>query len=171
MSTGTTNFNFLKPDVGSLAEKERWGTILNTAIDAIDSQLKTRTSSYDFDNYELIDAKIKSAKETLYNFTGDISAGAVTINYNNGNYQYANLTSNCAITFSNFPTDYVGGLSLHIKQDATGSRAVTFTNSYKTAGGLALNPITTANAINIYRVECIGTAANPYYIFLNAQMA
>lgn len=171
MTTPTLNFSFLKPDVASAAEKDRWGTLQNNVTDAIDSQLKTRTQSYDFDGYELIDAKSKGHRETRYNFTSDISGNAVTIDYNNGNYQYATISSNVAISFANFPASDVGFITLHITQDATGGRAVTFVPTIKISGGGTLAPVTTANAINIYRVECLGTGSFPYYVFLNAGMA
>jgi len=171
MTTPTTNFGWEKPDVASVAEQDRWGALANVVTDAIDAEIVTATLDRDFAGNQAIAPKVKAATEASYNFTGDIAASAVTINYNNGNYQYATLPSNCAITFSNFPASDIGFLTLHIKQDATGGRAVTFAQSYKTVGGAALAPVTTANAINIYRVENIGTGSNPYYIFLSAGMA
>lgn len=171
MTTPTTNFAWEKPDVAAVAEQDRWGTLANVVFDAIDAEMAVATVDRDFDGFQAIEPKIKAATEALYDFTADISASAVTIDYNNGNAQKATLPSNCAITFTNFPTSHVGSLSLHIKQDATGGRAVTFAQTYKTTGGAALAPVTTANAINVYRVENWGTSGNNYYIFLNAGMA
>ena len=65
----------------------------------------------------------------------------------NGNKQSITLTGNCAITFDSLPAS--SNLQLKLKQDATGSRLVTWQANVKWAGGIIPTLSTTAGSIDI----------------------
>lgn len=73
-----------------------------------------------------------------------------TIDLEGGNVHTATLDANCTFTFSN-PTASGDACSftLILKQDATGSRAVTWPASVDWAGGVAPTLSTAANAVDI----------------------
>lgn len=70
------------------------------------------------------------------------SGTSLTIDWNNSNNQLVTLTGGCTFTFSN----PVAGAwyQLRLKQDATGSRTVTWPANVKWAGGIAVTLTTTA---------------------------
>lgn len=75
---------------------------------------------------------------------------AYTIDLANGNVYEVTLTGNCTFTFSNPPASGKGGsFTLILKQDATGSRTVTWPASVKWAGGAAPTITATASATDI----------------------
>ena len=75
------------------------------------------------------------------------SGAAQTLNGAAGIAKVVTLTANCAFTFSAPPTSEVGSLELVLKQDATGSRTVTWPASVKWSGG-APSLSTAANAVD-----------------------
>lgn len=155
MSTSTTNFGWIKPAVNSATDQDLWGTELNTDLDSIDSECATRTLDYNFAGFQLIQAKIKYASETLNNI-GSISAGALTVDYSLGNYQYGVLGGNVSgLTISNPPASgIVGFLTLEFIQDNTGSRTLALLNTvYKTSNGSPITLTTAANAVDKLRLE------------------
>ncbi len=71
------------------------------------------------------------------------SGASKTVDWNNGNTQHITLTANCTLTFSN-------GLSgrkytLIVKQDATGSRTITWPGTARWSGGNTPTLTTTGN--------------------------
>ena len=71
------------------------------------------------------------------------SGAAKTIDWNNGNTQHITLTANCTLTFSN---GYSGRkYTLIVKQDATGSRTITWPGTARWSGGTAPTLTTTAS--------------------------
>lgn len=91
---------------------------------------------------------IKDYAETP-NSLGSIS-GAVTLNFENGNFQYGTLAGNVTFTISNPPASgQVGSMTLELIQDGTGSRTVTFPGSVKFAGGTPPTLSTNANARDV----------------------
>lgn len=83
------------------------------------------------------------------------SAGAVSVNLNNGTSQifFVNATN---VTMSNPTNGQDGGVYNFIfKQDATGSRALTFGSKYLFPGGTLPTLTETANAVDV--VSCIYT--------------
>lgn len=91
---------------------------------------------------------IKDYAEIPYSL-GSI-ASAVTLNFENGNFQYGTLIGNVTFTISNPPASgQVGSMTLELTQDATGSRTVTFPGSVKFAGGTPPTLSTNANARDV----------------------
>jgi hypothetical protein len=78
------------------------------------------------------------------------TAGALTLDLTTGNVFEVTLTEATTITFSNPPaTGHAGSLTLILKQDATGSRAVTWPASVDWPDGTAPTISTAANAVDI----------------------
>lgn len=78
------------------------------------------------------------------------SSTSYTIDLENGNVFEITLTGNCTFTFSNPPASGTGGsFTLILKQDATGSRTVTWPGSVDWTLGSAPVLTTTANAVDI----------------------
>ncbi len=154
-TTSTPNGLFVLPAVASAVDADLWGGELNSDLNIADSLFGLRTLDYDFAGYQLKHAKIFYASEAL-NSIGSISAGALTVDYSLGNYQYGTLTGNVTgLTVSNPPASgTVGFLTLELIQDATGSRTLALSNSvYKTTGGIAIVLTSNANAIDKLRLE------------------
>lgn len=94
-------------------------------------------------------AELKDYAETRTAPTS--SAGALTLDLQNGNVFEVTLTENITtLTLSNPPASGKGGaFSLILTQDATGGRTVTWPASVKWAGGTAPTLSTTASAIDV----------------------
>ena len=129
------NLGFTYPTPLDPATADLWGGILNTLFLELDSEAATKTIAQSFADFELSRAKLVDTSETVHN-AGNIS-GAVTLDYENGSYQYATLTGDVtSLTISNLPASGSGGwLTLELNQDGTGSRLLTLGSAYKTAGG------------------------------------
>jgi hypothetical protein len=96
----------------------------------------------------LTSKELKDYSETVS--TNATSGIAATIDLDNGNVHDLTLTANCTLTFSNPPaTGKAGSFTLILRQDATGSRTVTWPASVKWSGGTAPTLTTTASGIDI----------------------
>lgn len=95
--------------------------------------------------YILSQMPLKACSEVGYN-KGNIS-GAVTLDYNNGNWQNATLTGNVtSLTVSNWPGFAGAGLlTINLVQDATGGRSLALGAAYKTVNGAGVLIGTGAN--------------------------
>lgn len=146
MPNTTTNYSFEKPLVNNSTDQDVWGGYLNTNWNDLDSILNLRTQNYDFAGYKLIDATLEDCNEVAYSL-GNIS-GAVAIDYENGHWQYGTVTGNITgVTVSNWPSSGEGAwLTLELVQDGTGSRTLTLSSAYKTAGGAGITLSTAASA-------------------------
>ena len=71
------------------------------------------------------------------------SGASKTITFSNGNYQKLTLTADCTLTFASPAT---ASFTLLLKQDATGSRTVTWPVAVKWAGGSAPTLTTAASS-------------------------
>ena len=140
----TTNLSMTKPTVGG--DGDAWGGYLNTNLDTIDSQFATATIAKSFADLAVSRAKLIDTSETAYSL-GNIS-GAVTIDYVNGHWQYATVTGNISsLTINNPPATGTGGwLTLELIQDGTGSRTITLSSTYKTAGAAGITLSTAASS-------------------------
>lgn len=145
MPTSTTNLSLNKPLVNNATDADLWGGYLNTNFDTLDSQAVLATVVKNYADYQVSRAKLKDTSEVVYN-SGNIS-GAVTLDYENGQYQYATLTGNVSsLTISNWPASGTGGfMTLELIQDGTGSRTLTLGSAYKTAGAAGVTLTTTAS--------------------------
>jgi hypothetical protein len=86
-------------------------------------------------------------EETVY--TSVISSGALTLDFNLGQYAKVALTENItSVTILNAPVQGTfGSMNAEFTQDATGSRTVT--GSYLTDGGSGLDISSAANSISV----------------------
>lgn len=75
------------------------------------------------------------------------SGTALTLNWNNGNTQLVTLTGACTLTLSNPKNGF--RYLIVLKQDATGSRTVTWPSSVKWPGGTAPTLSTAAGKVDI----------------------
>jgi hypothetical protein len=139
MPTSTTNIALNKPLVNNPTDADLWGGYLNTNMDILDSQAALATV-----------ARVQDTSETAYN-AGNIS-GAVSLDYTNGQYQYATLTGNVSsLTINNFPASGSGGwMTLELIQDGTGSRTLTLSSAYKKAGDAILLSTTASARDKLY---------------------
>ena len=170
MPTNTTNFSFQKPLVNDAADADAWGGYLNSNWDSADSQLATRTVNYDFAGYDLIDAELTDTSEKAYSL-GNIS-GAVTIDYENGHWQYGTVNGNItSLTINNLPPSGQGAwLTLELVQDGTGSRTITLSSAYKTAGAAGITLSTAAGSVDLLHLTSRDAGTN-IYARLEAGMA
>lgn len=116
---------------------------LNTTNTNVSNNLTaiSNNASAILDNANLIDDKYQE----LFNNIGN-STGAVAVNFSSGNLQSLTLTGNITPTFSNLKNG--GAYTLILKQDATGSRTVTWPASVLWADGTAPTLTTDANGID-----------------------
>jgi hypothetical protein len=82
------------------------------------------------------------------------ASGATTLNLNNGNVFNSTLTGNTTFSFSGATNGSACSFTLYLRQDATGSRTVSWPASVKWSGG-APSLTSTANAIDILVFESI----------------
>lgn len=91
------------------------------------------------------------------------SSTAKTLNWNDGNNQLLTLTGNCTVTLTNHKDGFCYLLAL--KQDATGSRTVTWPSSVKWASGTAPTLTTTAGRVDLIRLTYFaGLGASGNYL-------
>jgi hypothetical protein len=86
------------------------------------------------------------------NFT---ATGAVTLDLSQANCFRITLTGNVTLTFSGATNNKACSFSLHVKQDGTGSRTLTFPASVQWPGGTAPTASTAAGAYDIWVFETI----------------
>ena len=90
-------------------------------------------------------ARVQTANGGLETVNTIASSGSsLTINLSSGNMAAVTLTANCAITLSGATNGKACSLTLILKQDATGSRTVTWPVSVKWSGATAPTLTTTA---------------------------
>ncbi|HET8708976.1 MAG TPA: hypothetical protein VFL85_01710 [Candidatus Saccharimonadales bacterium] len=97
--------------------------------------------------------------------------GATTLNLANGNVFSVTLTGNVTFTFSGAVASTACSFGLYAKQDATGSRTVTWPASVKWAGGTAPTLSTAANALDILVFETIDGGTTWYGSLVGAAFA
>lgn len=105
------------------------------------------TGNSNLGDKQLIRPELKDYAETL---TIANSGTAYTIDLELGNVFEITLTGNCTFTFSNPPASgKAGKFTLIRKQDATGSRTVTWPAAAKWAGGVAPTLTSSANSVDV----------------------
>lgn len=141
--TALSDLGLTAPTVG--ADNDTWGDENNVVLEGIASETITKTVNQNFADKVISRAKLKDTSETVYN-AGNIS-GAVTLDYENGNYQYATLTGNVtSLTISNWPASGAGAwMTIELIQDGTGSRTLTLGSAYKTPNAAGVTLTTTAS--------------------------
>ncbi len=89
------------------------------------------------------------------------ATGATTLNLNNGNVFNLTLTGNATFTVSNATSGRACSFTIYLKQDATGSRTVTWPSGTKWSGG-APTLSTAANAVDIVVLESLDGGTSWY---------
>lgn len=128
----------------------------NTAADArITAAIGSTVQAYDADT-----AKTDTAQEytATQNFNMTTLTDSATVSWNLAANQVAELTLAGNRTLA-APTNQVAGATyiLIVKQDATGSRTLTFNSAYKFPGGTAPTLTTTASAVDVITFVSDGT--------------
>lgn len=133
----TTNFAWTKPVV--LGSSGAWGTILNTALDDIDTDLNTVKTTADAAMPKAGgtftgEIKVLTSKYTTVNLGGSLS-GTTTLDLSTGDFFYGTMSAAITIAFSNVPAspEFVG-----VVLEITGSgSALNWPASVKWASGTA----------------------------------
>lgn len=97
--------------------------------------------------------------------------GATTLNLANGNVFSLTMTGNVTFTFSGATAATACSFGVYLKQDATGSRTVTWPASVKWAGATAPTLSTAANALDILVFESIDGGTTWYGSLVGASFA
>ena len=152
----------IDPSTGRLLISATVDGVVNSAASSTDNAvprfdgtsgnaLQNSTMTIDDNNAVSVGGQIRS---TRYD-AGD-SGTALTINWNNGNYQKVTLTGNCTFTFTNplAGARYV----LELLQDATGSRTITLPAAAKHPAGSAPTLTTTAGRVDLLFLDYNGTS-------------
>lgn len=145
----TTNFSWTKPTVGG--DSGAWGSILNTAIDDIDTDLNTTKTTADAALPKAggtmtgrID--VKNEAFTAVNL-GSSLTGTVTLNCASGNFFYGTMSGNITIAFSNVPSN-VFFLALELK--GAGAQGASFPASVKWDANTAPTTTPASNETDLY---------------------
>ena len=131
------------------------GTSAFTAVTAPSGTIVGTTDTQTLSAKTLTNPTVTNYVETPYSAN---SSTAITLDLTNGTVQIITLTGNCTFTF---PTATSGkSFILLLKQDATGSRTVTWPASVKYAGGTA--PTITSTASRQDRLSFFADGTNWY---------
>jgi hypothetical protein len=149
MSAATAGTDYLAPPSGTALLKANSGGALANAVAGTDYVTPTGTET--LTNKTLTNPTVTNYTETPYSAN---SSTAITLALTNGTVQIITLTGNATITM---PTATSGkSFIMYLKQDATGSRTVTW-STVKWAGGTAPTITSTASRQDIYSFFADGT--------------
>ena len=93
-------------------------------------------------------------------FTDTSNTGAVTLNLSSGNVFNLTLTGNVTFTFSGATSGKACSFTIYLRQDATGSRIVTWPGSVNWSGAASPALSTAANSVDIVVFESIDGGTN-----------
>lgn len=152
--TTTTNYSFTKPE--DQASSGTWGSKLNTDLDLIDTEIKTRETEID-STETVANAALPKAGGVM---TGEIDiftskatrvdlgsiSGTGTLDFDAANGWTATVTGTVTVALSNVPTGtfIVGGI---LELTNGGSSAVTWPGAFKWEGGTA--PTLTTSGVDV----------------------
>jgi len=149
MSAATAGTDYLAPPSGTALLKANSGGALANAVAGTDYVTPTGTET--LTNKTLTNPTVTNYTETPFSAN---SSTAITLALTNGTVQIITLTGSATITM---PTAVSGkSFIMFLKQDATGSRAVTW-STVKWAGGTAPTITSTASKQDIYSFFSDGT--------------
>ena len=149
MSAATAGTDYIAPPSGTALLKANSGGALANAVAGTDYVTPTGTET--LTNKTLTNPTVTNYTETPFSAN---SSTAITLALTNGTVQIITLTGSATITM---PTAVSGkSFIMFLKQDATGSRAVTW-STVKWAGGTAPTITSTASRQDIYSFFSDGT--------------
>ena len=149
LSAATAGTDYLAPPSGTALLKANSGGALANAVAGTDYVTPTGTET--LTNKTLTNPTVTNYVETPFSAN---SSTAITIDLTNGTVQIITLTGNATITM---PTAVSGkSFIMFLKQDATGSRTVTW-STVKWAGGTAPTITSTASRQDILSFFSDGT--------------
>ena len=149
LSAATAGTDYLAPPSGTALLKANSGGALANAVAGTDYVTPTGTET--LTNKTLTNPTVTNYTETPFSAN---SSTAITLALTNGTVQIITLTGNATITM---PTATSGkSFIMFLKQDATGSRTVTW-STVKWAGGTAPTITSTASRQDIYSFFADGT--------------
>jgi hypothetical protein len=149
LSAATAGTDYLAPPSGTALLKANSGGALANAVAGTDYVTPTGTET--LTNKTLTNPTVTNYTETPFSAN---SSTAITLALTNGTVQIITLTGNATITM---PTAVSGkSFIMYLKQDATGSRTVTWSN-VKWAGGTAPTITSTASRQDILSFFSDGT--------------
>ena len=149
LSAATAGTDYLAPPSGTAVLKANSGGALANAVAGTDYVTPTGTET--LTNKTLTNPTVTNYTETPFSAN---SSTAITLALTNGTVQIITLTGNATITM---PTAVSGkSFIMYLKQDATGSRTVTW-STVKWAGGTAPTITATASRQDILSFFSDGT--------------
>lgn len=138
-------------DLGSYGDVNGPGSSTDNAIARFDSttgKIIQNSSATVDDSGNLSAANITASGQVASSINDAGNSGtSKTINWNDGNVQFVDMTGNVTFTFSNPVSG--AAYTLILKQDATGSRTATWPAGVQWPGGTAPTLSTAANSIDV----------------------
>jgi hypothetical protein len=131
----TANYNITKPDVGG--STNQWGTIVNEALDDIDSTMKTIEDTAEAAlplAGGTMTGRITAKTSTMTRVDKGSISGATQFDLDAGNYFTATLGGNATFAFANLPAGAVA-TGWIIKIVNPGAHVITWPSSVKWPGG------------------------------------
>lgn len=133
-------------------------TFISSSANTSNASFNVANAAYTNANSTLVVAQAAFAKaNAAASITSGTITDAATINWDLSQYQVATVTLGGNRTIAAPSNMSVGTFVLHLKQDATGSRTVTWNSVFKFPAGVAPPLTTTANARDIVSFICDGT--------------
>lgn len=96
------------------------------------------------------------------------STASYAMNCSTANIFNLTLTANCTLSFTNIPSGVSFGVTLALKQDATGSRTVTWPANTRWSGGTAPSLTTTAGKTDFVSMVTLDAGSN-WYAFVGGK--
>lgn len=154
MPDPTTNYGWNPPDVGG--NVGAWGAVLNTLIDAIDTDLK----AVEDEALKLTGGTLTGALHSLTSTAPAVAldpiSGAKTVDCALGQYFYGTVSGNVVFTFSNPPASGKAfGFILELTN--AGSFTRTWPSSVKWSGGIAPTLSTSGTDVLVFTTRDGGT--------------
>ena len=149
--TTLNNMTMANVTISSVASTFPNAYLTNTAATIGNTAVTLGSTTTSLGNVTLVNTTVTNYTETPYTAN---SSTAITLALTNGTVQIITLTGNATITM---PTATSGkSFIMYLKQDATGSRTVTW-STVKWAGGTAPTITSTASRQDIYSFFADGT--------------
>lgn len=125
------------------------GVVIEAGADiTLDDLLALNSGVAVSDVETLLSGYIKADGTTDESRSASTQSSAFTLDFDGNSVQILNLTGNVTVTTANVPAQNVANVLLHIAQDATGNRSVTWPSGILWPSGTAPELSTDANAVD-----------------------